>query len=99
MSQAADVHEGPGSPSSPAAILHAEPGCLSASRTAPLVHGVSATHAATRASNVSAANEHEQAGFRGQVADASRNASFGECPTIASLPTVTALRSHGTRYP
>src|SRR5690348_12866363 len=61
--------------------------------------GVSATHAATRASNVSAANEHEQAGFRGQVADASRNARFGERPTIASLPTVTALRSRGTRYP
>jgi hypothetical protein len=38
--------------------------------------------------NVSAANEHEQAGFRGQVADASRNARFGERPTIASLPTV-----------
>src|SRR5690242_13932519 len=26
-------------------------------------------------------------------------ARFGERPTIASLPTVTALRSHGTRYP
>src|ERR1700745_3113930 len=49
--------------------------------------------------NVSAANEHEQAGFRGQVADASRNARFGERPTIASLPIVTALRSPGTRYP
>src|SRR5436190_22700011 len=43
--------------------------------------------------NVSAANEHEQAGFRGQVADASRNARFGERQTIASLPIVTALRS------
>jgi hypothetical protein len=49
--------------------------------------------------HVSTANEQEQADSRGQVADANRNARFGERQIITSLPTVTALRSHGTRYP
>src|SRR6516164_3700936 len=47
MSQTTAVHDGPGSPCSPATILHGEPRCLPSSRTAPPVHGVSATHAAT----------------------------------------------------
>jgi hypothetical protein len=50
MSQAAGVHEDPASPWSPASTLHMEPRRLPPSRTAPPVHGVSATHAATQAS-------------------------------------------------
>ncbi len=47
MSQAAFVHDDSRSPSSPRTALHKEPRCLPPSRTAPPVHDVSATHAAT----------------------------------------------------
>src|ERR1043165_3607777 len=99
MSQAADVHEGP------EVHLVRQPSCTGSRgvsrRLAPLPWSMaSLLHTLLHGrANVSAANKHEQAGFRGQVADASRDARFGERPTIASLPTVTALRSHGTRYP
>jgi hypothetical protein len=99
MSQTTVVHAGPGSPCSPATILHGEPRCLPSSRTAPPVHGVSATHAATWVmKRVSpAASEHEQA-YYGKPPMPSwrwvrrvRDRRF--------VPTVTDLRSCDTQDP
>src|SRR5689334_21985561 len=69
MSQTTVVHDGPGSPCSPAAVLHrgaaASPGV---SHRSPGTWRLCYTRCYTREQNVAAASEHAQACFRRQVA-------------------------------